>query len=288
MKDLIFGIGTRPNIIKLKALTDAANAANITYDIYDTHQHNDPEMCGDLYRFFSLPRPVTVPPEKHAYNIGVVIGDTDSTRNCAILFSQLGLPVAHVEAGGRCGKNIPEEVNRKIVDAIATWNFCATERCTKNCGNAYFVGDVLRDMFLRYYQYGCNPPIQRIALVTIHRQENTKSFEDVYGLLSDACTDYDLILFPVHPRIQGMSEFPRGVLPMRPQSYISTMYLLSVVDRVFTDSGGLQREAYWAGVPTTLLRKETEWPETLKPGNERDFGDGNAAVKIMDILKEAL
>lgn len=298
---ILFAIGTRPNIIKLRPLVYAAEKFQMPYTVYDTGQHYDKEMQGNLYR--ELDFPPWIPHSKsfdkdtsfehflknHEPDIVVVIGDTNSTVDCAVTASRVGFPVAHVEAGCRCGVNIPEEVNRKIVDTIAVLNFAATARCMENLDvkTRHCTGDVLYDMFVKNTPDYTNRH-SNMALVTIHRQENTASYDMVYEKLAKISDMYDIVLFPVHPRIKGMLRFPSHVIPLPPQGYRRMLYLISLVRHVYTDSGGVQREAYWSGTPFTLLRGETEWPETMKPGNEHEFGEGHAAEKIMTIIKEWL
>lgn len=294
MTDILFAVGTRPNLIKLKPLYDAAVVAGLKVNINDSNQHYEPGMQNRFYKEFNIPTP-TVCSLNPDHTIVVVIGDTNSAVDHALCYSRQGYRIAHVEAGCRCGKNIPEEINRKAVDAIATWNFAPTSSCLEALRGitAWLTGDVLYDLFLKYKPPDLGESFgspTNLSLLTVHRQEND-NHERLSDILNREVSPNTTAILPVHPRIRERLKWvhvPENIILTEPVGYRTILNLLYAVDHVYTDSGGLQREAYWAGVPFTLLRNETEWPETLTPGNEKEFGDGHAAEKIIDILKKEL
>jgi UDP-GlcNAc3NAcA epimerase len=248
----------------------------------------------------------------------VVFGDTNSTLAGTLAAVKLGLPIFHIEAGLRSyRKEMPEEVNRIITDRLSALLLCPTRQAVENLkregltDGVRFVGDVMFDAVLLARREG--PKSSEVlakhgveqgpySIATLHRAESTASQEALESrlrYLSEQATG-SRILFPVHPRTRlalsryGLSTGPLVVLP--PVSYLELQGLLDAAELVFTDSGGLQKEAYFHGKPCITLRDETEWTETVAHGWNRlwrtpdwshprtpieDYGDGQAGEAIV-------
>lgn len=254
----------------------------------------------------------------------LVYGDTNSTLAGALAATKLHIPIAHIEAGLRSyNRRMPEEVNRVMADHVSTLLFCPTEKAISNLAaegitnGVHAVGDVMFDTTLEAIKranerstvletHRLTPG--RYAVATIHRAENTddpERFARVVRWLEAAAVDLPVIM-PVHPRTRKLltqrGSSPAGMTLIDPLGYLDMVRLVSQAAAVFTDSGGLQKEAYFHRVPCVTLRDETEWVETVEAGWNRlwttdayaprrdipDFGDGRAAVRIAGILKTSL
>lgn len=222
----------------------------------------------------------------------LVYGDTNSTLAGALAASKLHIPVAHVEAGLRSyNMRMPEEQNRVLTDHISTWLFCPTETAAKNLakeGVARGVdvcGDVMLDAVLHFRgiakkdpdrtaifgRLGIRPGKYRLA--TLHRAETTDGGLDAIVRIFDAFERLpDPVVIPIHPRTRPLAEqalAERGYKNIRltePVGYLEMLLLTGDARQVLTDSGGLQKEAWFMGVPCVTLRSETEWVETLAGG----------------------
>ncbi len=223
---------------------------------------------------------------------GVLIyGDTNSTLAGALAAAKLHIPVAHVEAGVRSyNRHMPEETNRIIADRISDLLFCPTERASRNLqqegitANAYWVGDVMYDALLQVKDRALSRSevLQRhhvlpreYALATIHRAENTDVESRLCGIVTALATiNHKLpVVFPVHPRTRKMLAKTLGgngshpaLALVEPVGYLEMVTLESQAAVIITDSGGVQKEAFWSGVPCVTIRCETEWPETVSAG----------------------
>ncbi len=255
----------------------------------------------------------------------LVYGDTNSTLAGALAASKLHIPVAHVESGLRSfNKKMPEETNRVLTDHISDFLFCPTKQAITNLNKegitsgVHHVGDIMYDatLFAKDYinknsEKFCSKfelDKSNFALMTIHRQESTDNAKTFHELMDYAEKFSKLnnlhILFPVHPRIKSLIKEYVGkdnFTFLDPLSYFETQYLLSKASTVLTDSGGLQKEAYFHKVPCITLRSETEWVETIESGWNRlwtqknyksqqpitDYGDGSCAKNIVEILEGA-
>jgi UDP-GlcNAc3NAcA epimerase len=284
MRKLCIVAGTRPNLIKVPPLLAASKELGLVVDLVDTRQHYDTNMRGVFYEELELPSPKEDIPEDT--ECVIVIGDTNSTLAGALMACERGIPVAHVEAGCRCwNKQLPEEVNRVMVDALSDYLFCPTPMAADNVRGIY-VGDVLYDMYKKHAPVANGPSTH--VLFTMHRAGNTVTGETVLEELYKA-SEIAPVLFPIHPRTRRVldeSKVPQNVTLVDPVSYTAMLHLIAKSFAVFTDSGGVQREAYWSGVPFKLMREETEWPETMYPENQGAFGDGRAAYNVMEILAD--
>lgn len=219
----------------------------------------------------------------------LVYGDTNSTLAGALASVKLHVPVAHVEAGLRSyNQRMPEEVNRVLTDQISRWLFCPTETAVKNLEREGIpdrgqvivnnVGDVMYDAVL-YYQKIAQPTDAIASLIndnesfylaTVHRAENTDDpvrLNNIIGALKIISETIPVVL-PLHPRTRKFLK-NQDILPIRliePVGYFDMITMLSKCKGVFTDSGGLQKEAYFFHKPCITLREETEWVELVEYG----------------------
>ncbi len=227
---------------------------------------------------------------KEAPESVLVYGDTNSTLAGALAAVKLHVPVVHVEAGLRSfNRRMPEEINRVVTDQLSALLLCPTDTAVENLRRegvtegVYLVGDVMYDALLDSVEraqqtstilerLGVTP--QRYLLATVHRADNTDRFTHLDGILSAlsrlAGPDR-IVVFPVHPRtrkrLESMSlESSPYLLLIDPVPYLDMVRLESHAQAILTDSGGIQKEAYWLGVPCITLREETEWVETVASG----------------------
>lgn len=218
----------------------------------------------------------------------VVYGDTDSTLAGALAAVKLGVPCAHVEAGLRSfNRAMPEELNRVLADAASDLLLTPTDAGLANlaaeglAGRACKVGDVMLDAFSRFGPAGdATGAVERLGLTrggyvlaTVHRAGNTDDAVSLGALmagLDDVARAGTPVVLPLHPRTRGALERSgarlQAVTPVPPASYLEMLGLVRGARAVATDSGGLQKEAYWAGKPCVTLRDETEWVETVACG----------------------
>ncbi len=261
-------------------------------------------------------------------NLVLIYGDTNSTLAAALSAAKLHIPVAHVEAGMRShNKKMPEEINRVLSDHVSTLLFCPTEVSANNLkkesieDNIYIVGDVMYDAVLFYNKNSKPSPIVSdiepgFYLATCHRQENTDSKENlvqIFKALTELSKKKNVVL-PLHPRTKKYIEKygidTSGLTLIPPVGYFDILNLLKKASMVLTDSGGLQKEAYYFKKPVIILREETEWTELvdnqvgilsganyekiisseLELSNLTSFpknlyGDGNSAKLIMEHIK---
>ena len=268
----------------------------------------------------------------------VVYGDTNSTLAGALAAAKLDIPLAHVEAGLRSfNLKMPEEINRILTDRISRFLFCPTETAIANLvqegfgnfpANVIYSGDVMYDVALHYSRISAERSdiMQHLGLnqhpfilATLHRQENTDDPErlnEILGALNDLSKNYRIVL-PLHPRTKKIiSErgIPLGFTPIEPVGYFEMIELLKHCSFVITDSGGLQKEAYFFGKYCLVARDETEWTELValeynflvgadkekilgrsreikdlfRPFDARPYGNGDAAIRIARVLKEFL
>lgn len=255
----------------------------------------------------------------------LVYGDTNSTLAGALAAAKLHIPVAHVEAGIRSfNRRMPEELNRVMTDHLSELLFAPTQTAVRQLAaegitrGVHMVGDITYDATLMaagraharagiLADHGLAP--RGFALVTVHRAENTDDaprFARILCWLEDRAREQPLV-WPVHPRTRKLLEAhgwaPKRVLLLPPLGFLDMVALLQHAAAVFTDSGGLQKEAYFHRIPCVTLREDTEWPETIAAGWNRlwsgpehagprgeiaDFGTGNTAARIVAVLRGVL
>jgi UDP-GlcNAc3NAcA epimerase len=228
----------------------------------------------------------------------MVYGDTNTTLAGALATAKLHIPVAHVEAGLRSfNRQMPEEINRVLTDHLSTILFCPTKKALENLqiegigiqrrdvsdssnvsiASVELVGDVMLDAALHYRQFAHKPDIDipaNFVLATIHRAENTEDKERLMNLfrglelISQQCP----ILLPLHPRTRkilkdyDLRPNQTDIQIIEPLGYLNMVYLLERCLLVLTDSGGLQKEAFFFNKPCITLRDETEWIELIDHG----------------------
>ena len=227
--------------------------------------------------------------DEHRPELVIVFGDTTSTIAATLAASYAGIPIAHVEAGMRSFvHDMPEEISRIVTDRLSRIWFTASEAAGANLareglGPVDFVGDTMFDAVTEILpQLDTAGDVEtrfelapgHYVLATVHRANNTDDPARLKGIL-EALGSLPLpVVFPVHPRtraaidrhgLQPMME-PGRILALEPLRYAETLRLARRSRRVFTDSGGLQKEALYLGVPCTTLRDETEWVETVESG----------------------
>jgi UDP-GlcNAc3NAcA epimerase len=256
----------------------------------------------------------------------VVYGDTNSTLAGALAAVKLHIPIAHVEAGLRSFiRTMPEEINRVVTDHLSDRLFCPTETARRHANNegilqgVELVGDVMYDTLLQVRpkidvraqsllpELGVKP--QNYVLVTVHRAANTDD-PSALGNIASALNRLELpVIFPIHPRTRACLErydiaWKEHVHFIEPVGYIDMLTLEQGAYRILTDSGGVQKEAFFLEVPCVTLREETEWPETVEagwnvlvgscweaileavglprpnPSQQNPFGAGDAATRI--------
>jgi UDP-N-acetylglucosamine 2-epimerase len=261
----------------------------------------------------------------------LVYGDTNSTLAGALAAAKLHIPIAHVEAGLRSfNKNMPEEINRVLTDHCANQLFCPTNTAVTNLANegiteaVHLVGDVMYDSLLHYTTVAekksnilerLNLKKKGFALATVHRAGNTDDIDvlrSIFSTLNTIANNLMPVIIPLHPRTKKIISTLKLSLNklqiINPVSYFEMLQLEKNAHVILTDSGGIQKEAYWLGVPCVTLRNETEWAETVEEGaniltasnskriieavktaspgtwNKYLFGYGDAAEKIVEII----
>lgn len=309
------------------------NELNLTNPIYNlgvnsrSHGVMTAEMLIGLEEIFIKDRP----------NMVLVYGDTNSTLAATLAASKLNIRIAHVEAGLRSfNMNMPEEINRVITDRVSDLLFAPTLKAMNNLRAEGFsdtsifkVGDVMFDLAQKYsmvadrkstFTEKFNANREDFILVTIHRAENTESIPRLKNIL-DAVTalsnDFKII-WPIHPRTKLkliskdlLNEKRHNFDFIEPLGYFDMVTAEKTSRLIVTDSGGVQKEAYFHSIPCVTLRDETEWTELVEAGwnklctptsskaiisavkdqlnvkvkSSNFYGDGKAATKIVDLLE---
>jgi UDP-GlcNAc3NAcA epimerase len=251
----------------------------------------------------------------------LVYGDTNSTLAGALAGAKLGIPIAHVEAGLRSfNRAMPEEINRVLTDHVSTLLFCPTRQAVRNLvdegiTSGLHVGDVMYDACRAATEIASRNGTllgrlgiagRPFSVATVHRAENVDDVQRLRAVIDYLRGEagHQAIVFPVHPRTRhaidkcGLETNP--LLLCEPVSYLDMARLLAACTTVYTDSGGLQKDAYFHRKPCVTLREETEWVETVECGWNRlwhgpdyaprrdiaDYGDGRAAHRIVELIRE--
>ncbi|ABX31656.1 UDP-N-acetylglucosamine 2-epimerase [Petrotoga mobilis SJ95] len=264
-------------------------------------------------------------------DIILVYGDTNTTLAGAIVGAKLKIPVAHVEAGIRQEpKDMPEEINRVLTDRISKYLFCPSEVAVNNLKKesitegVHFTGDIMYDLFLKMRPYFKEDIIDELSLeenkyivTTIHRDFNTDSKEKLENILKelDKISKEIKVVFPIHPRTKkkidefNLNKYTKDILLIEPLDYLSMMGLVQKSLLVITDSGGLQKEAYFARKRAIVVMPDTGWreltqadwnilsePDEIKnkmdyimnneisSNVENIYGDGKPGEKIVKLL----
>ena len=298
-------VGARPQFIKAAVLSRALSRSHHEVFLH-TGQHYDDCMSGQFLRELALPTAdyeLGAGSGTHAQqtakmligveeaivreqpDVMVVFGDTNSTLAGALAAAKVGIKIAHVEAGLRSfNRSMPEEVNRVLVDHLSTWLFCPSGSSAKNLATegifqgVHVVGDLMAEAIESVDAAFSSTVFERLdlqpqqyLLATIHRAENTDDYERLKLLLTALASIEEPVVLPVHPRTKqaigetGLAELS-GIQFIDPVGYADMVALERSARMILTDSGGVQKEAYWLGVPCLTLREETEWTETVEAG----------------------
>ena len=302
-------VGNRPQFIKSGPVSVALRAAGIDEVVLHTGQHWDPEMSAVFFEELELPEPAvrldlrtadtaamaapirdTVQAQRPDWVL--VYGDTNSTLAGAEASG--GVPVAHVEAGLRSGDlSMPEERNRIAVDRLAALLLPPDERSAailrgeRVAGRIEVVGDVMADACFRFAPIARERSriLERLSLepggyvaATIHREANVRP-DRLARVVDGLARIPEPVVFPAHPRTRGvLASFPENVRVVDPLGYLDMAALASQARVIVTDSGGLQKEAYWYGVPCVTARPSTEWVDTVEAGANVLVDDDPAAL----------
>jgi UDP-GlcNAc3NAcA epimerase len=305
-------VGNRPQFIKSAALSVALRAAGIDEVVVHTGQHWDPEMSQVFFDELGIPEPAhrldlrtsdpqaMTPPIREVIEAErpdwvLVYGDTNSTLAGAHAAGE-EVPVAHVEAGLRSfDLSMPEERNRIDVDRLSALLFCPDERSAAQLelegvpGRREVVGDVMADatrLFEPVARRGEPRHEPPYTVLTIHRQANTER-ERLRAIVEAVNAAGRRFVFPVHPRTRHALDehglrLAADVEAIEPLGYLELLALVAAADAVVTDSGGLQKEAYWLRVPCVTLRRSTEWVDTVLAGANRLAEPGELAAALLD------
>jgi len=267
----------------------------------------------------------------------LVYGDTNSTLAGAIAASKMDVVVAHVEAGLRSyNRSMPEEINRIMADKISSLLFCPTKTAVENLrkegivDGVFNTGDVMFDAALQFTKLalGRSTILKQLKLdksdyilLTLHRAQNTDSMRNLTDIITALIDSDQSIVFPIHPRTNKYLEqyglktklhHAAAIHLIPPVGYLDMIMLERHARKIITDSGGVQKEAYFFKVPCITLREETEWVETVDDGwnilvganyesilrairdfnpatdQHQHYGDGTASHKICSILETAV
>ena len=320
-------IGARPQFIKSAVVSKALKAQGINEVLVNTGQHYDYNMSKLFFENLNMRFP------DYDLNVGsgthgemtaailtgcekliidekpdkvIVYGDTNSTLAGALAAAKLKLPVAHVEAGIRMfPKDMPEEINRVLVDRISANLFCPTEKAVNNLKleninkGVLLSGDVMYDLFLQMKSL-FNTNItndlkikKKYILITLHRDYNVddkNKLEQILKSLNEISDEYSII-FPIHPRTKKMVEqysltkYLERFIVTEPLSYSDIMGLLLDCEYLITDSGGLQKESYFAGKRAVVVMPDTGWVELTDCGINLLADEKNLLDKTIDIVK---
>jgi UDP-N-acetylglucosamine 2-epimerase len=338
-------VGARPQFIKAAPVSRVLRRQHEEFLLH-TGQHYDDEMSDLFFRQLQIPAPdqnLEVGSGRHGAQTGamlagiesvaidqrpdwmIVYGDTNSTLAAALVGAKLHIPVAHVEAGLRSfDRRMPEEVNRVLADHVSDLLLCPTEEAVQNLAHegikrgVYLVGDVMYDAFLFNVETSRKRDTLKklglshgqFALATLHRAENTDNADRLRSVLDGIDQSGLDVVLPLHPRTRARLD---GPLPARirvidPVGYLDMLALEEGAAVIVTDSGGVQKEAYFLAKPCVTLRDTTEWTETVeagwnvlvgwdsdriaeamrtfRPNSKRPdlFGNGHAAEQIGDLL----
>lgn len=270
---------------------------------------------------------------KEEPNLVLVYGDTNSTLAGALSASKCNIEIAHVEAGLRSfDRRMPEEVNRVVTDHISTLLFAPTDNAAFNLkkediiDGVHVVGDVMVDSLLSNIEVARKKSIiisefgletDKYLVATIHRQSNTDNIKNLMNIISTLKGSRRTVVFPVHPRTKNhliknglWEKMPGNIMVTEPLGYLDMLRLMSSAEKIITDSGGIQKEAYIMRVPCITVRDTTEWTETIEDGwnilvgtdtekltraiedfspsepTNKRYGSGDACKKIAEIINK--
>jgi len=332
-------IGARPQFVKAAVFRKYCLENEVEEVLLHTGQHYDPEMSTAIFSDLDVQMPdvqYDLKSRTHAGMIAEIIqlveaqilkiqpdlinvyGDTNTTLAAALAAAKLNIKIMHIEAGIRSfNKSMPEEINRVLTDHVSTFLFCPTQTAVRNLMNenitngVVHVGDIMYDAVKNFSHKFKMPKFtkldkaKKIAVMTVHREAtvyNKLALLEVIKFCKIFLDDYNII-FPMHPNtrrlINDYALDVSGFICTSPLPYLEMQGLLSEAHLVLTDSGGLQKEAYFHNCDCITLRDETEWVETIDKGWNRlwnckksnvikapieDFGSGNVCSNIFNVL----
>lgn len=265
----------------------------------------------------------------------IVVGDVNSTLAGALVAAKLQIPIAHIEAGLRSyDRNMPEEINRVLTDHLSKLLFCPTKTAVENLHKEgikkgiYLVGDIMYDALVNNIKVAekkskilniLKLKPKEYILLTVHRPHNADNPENLKKILEAIKTTGKKTVFPIHPRTKKMikdfvpeNKYYKNIVFTEPVGYIDMLVLEKNAEKILTDSGGVQKEAYWFKIPCITLRNTTEWIETIEAGlnvlvgadkkkiinainklpstanckSQKIYGKGNTAKLIIEIIKQ--
>lgn len=324
---------------------------NIEEIIIHTGQHYDQNMSDIFFEEMDIPKPkyiLNTGGKSHGEMTGqqleniekillvekpdlvLVYGDTNSTLAGSLAAVKLHIPIAHIEAGLRSfNKKMPEEINRILTDQVSDYLFVPSMRAKQNLLNEginekkiFVVGDIMYDISLFYKEKMVKPNwfdslnLSNFILCTIHRAENTDDVNKLSSIFKGLGFLNKEIILPLHPRTvnkikEHNIDLPENIKIVKPVGYLEMVWLEVCSELIVTDSGGVQKEAYFHGKYCVTLREETEWIELVEQGLNRlvgsnseqmriaieqpfehkfitgIYGNGNTANEILDILNNA-
>ena len=329
-------VGTRPQIIKTSLIIKELSNRQIPYKLIHTGQHYDEGLSDNIFKTLEIPEPdfnLHIGSKTASTQLSEIInglgwilnndvvlipGDTNSALGGAIAAIKNNCHIIHLEAGCRSyDMSMPEEVNRRMIDHVSHSLLAPTRNCVKQLadekvqGECYWFGDPMYDLFLKEFPYVIEE--ENYIVATIHRDFNTDNRKRLESIMSELGRLEYKIIIPAHPRlIKNLEKYNiklnDNVTIEPPMDYSSFIALLKHAECIVTDSGGVQKEAFWSKTPCITVRPNTEWKETLtfewniltKPHNitERvnytvnllhprlniadEFGYGNTSTKIVD------
>lgn len=342
-------LGARPQFIKAGSISrKIMKISQIEEIIIHTGQHYDSNMSDIFFEQMKIPKPnyyLGIGGKSHGAMTGqmiekieeialkekpdfiLVYGDTNSTLAGALVSSKLHIKLIHIEAGLRSNNmKMPEEINRILTDRVSTILFCPTDIAVQNLKkegfdnfDCYIVksGDVMQDSAQFYKQFAVKPKLDikdDFVLSTIHRAENTDDISRLNSIVSalNQINKVKQVIIPLHPRTKNLlkqNNIKIECTVIEPVGYLEMVWLIDHSKLVMTDSGGLQKEAYFFSKPCITFRDETEWMELVNNsfnilvGANKDeivnafynkkfntnysinlYGNGNASEKIIDYI----
>lgn len=322
-------LGARPQFIKAAMLSkEFSEHPDIEEAIVHTGQHFDANMSDIFFNQMGIKQPaynLEINGLQHGAMTGkmlekietvllkekpewvLVYGDTNSTLAGALAAKKLGIKVAHVEAGLRSfNMQMPEEINRVLTDRISDLLLCPTASAVNNLKSEGFenleakivkTGDVMQDAAIYYKELATKPDgdiPSEFILCTIHRAENTNNIEKLKEVLMalNHLSNTLPVVMPLHPRTKKVLEenyIEYAFTVLEPVGYLEMLYLLRTCKFVITDSGGLQKEAFFMQKPCLTVREETEWVELVDNGynvlvgtNEKDIFNAVENIEKMN------
>lgn len=294
-------VGARPQFIKLSPFSKEIRK-HFNEIIIHTGQHYDKEMSILLFEDLNIPKPdynLNIGSGTHAQQTGnmlisienillkekpnlvVTFGDTNSTLAGTLAAAKLHIKTLHIESGLRSfNKNMPEEINRIASDHMSDFLFAPTNNSVENLKNeglsnkTYLLGDIMVDSLKNNLQIAIDKSEideKDFYLVTLHRPYNVDDPENLNKIIQNLSKLNKKIIFPLHPRtkniiIKNSINIPNNIKILKPQGYLDFIKLQYLSDKIITDSGGVQKEAYLLSKPCITLRSETEWIETIDAG----------------------